>query len=70
MRAPVAMLVNKVQAGRSAGTEDFRAAWLPVSSSRRCPSLLAQTELNPDTSGRINRQPVAFRRPKVYLFCR
>jgi hypothetical protein len=33
------------------------------------PSLLGQTELNPDNSGRINRQPVAFRGPKVNLFC-
>ncbi|HTF26786.1 MAG TPA: hypothetical protein VK937_23200 [Candidatus Limnocylindria bacterium] len=31
---------------------------------------IGQTELNPHTSGKINRLPVAFRRPEAYLFCR
>jgi hypothetical protein len=39
MRVPVAMLMNKAQAGRSAGIENFRTAWLPVSSLCHCPKL-------------------------------
>jgi len=33
-------------------------------------SLLGQTEPNPYTGGKINRLPVAFRRPEAHLLCR
>src|SRR5467141_3768146 len=70
MRVPVAMLMNKAQAGEALASKILGLHGCQYLPHVAAPSLLAQTELNPDTSGRINRQPVAFRRPKVYLFCR
>jgi hypothetical protein len=60
--------VTEKRASRAkAGIEDPTTAWLRVSSSCR---LLGQTELNPHTSGKINRLSVTLRRPKADLFCR